>query len=55
MRLELIFTVLETVVLPVKLFPYVATEGGVEPPFSVFQTGTPTVYVTNPYKILDAI
>ena len=24
--------------------------GGVEPPFSVFQTGTPTAYVIFPYK-----
>ena len=29
--------------------------GGVEPPFSVFQTGAPTVYATYPFKIiLDA-
>ena len=25
--------------------------GGVEPPFSDFQSGTPTAYVTYPYKV----
>ena len=30
--------------------PIMVGRGGVEPPFSVFQTGAPTVYATCPYR-----
>ena len=33
------------------LLVHMVGRGGVEPPFSVFQTGTPTVYVTVPFLI----